>query len=31
MVIAGTAVRAVQRLLTRPEVRAYREQRSLTR
>jgi uncharacterized hydrophobic protein (TIGR00271 family) len=31
MVIAGTALLAVQRLLTRPEIRAYRAQRSLTR
>jgi uncharacterized hydrophobic protein (TIGR00271 family) len=31
MVIAGTSVLAVQRLLTKPEVRAYRAQRSLTR
>jgi uncharacterized hydrophobic protein (TIGR00271 family) len=31
MVIAGTALLAVQRLLTRPAVRSYRAQRSLTR
>jgi len=31
MVIAGTALLAVQRLLTGPEIRAYRAQRSLTR
>jgi uncharacterized hydrophobic protein (TIGR00271 family) len=31
MILAGTALLAVQRLLTRPEVRAYRAQRSLAR